>query len=289
MPQVDENDVESEVQSLIEQDTEDKDGSAEEETQNDETSTDDSGKEESIDWSKLPQGAKKQYEDAVKKAEQWERNHAKIQSEYTKSSQEAKKRESTYKALEERAAEYERLEAWFEQNKWAQELLQKGAPKEETPEYLQKDPAYQYARTLEEKVQKLEQLINKDFVPFKQQYENQSIQREADQYIDKQIEIANSEIKSLFGRDASKEEVESVLNYMVENKVYDAESVVLKMYKGQARNAWKQQVLSEMKEKGTKNGVRNKSVNSARVAETKHARTPDEAIKMALEELSGND
>lgn len=286
--------------SADEESTEDTEGEEQEEEQVEEEEAPEeqeasSEEEDEIDWNKVDERYRKEFEKARSEAEKWQKDHSKIQSRWTKESQ---SRKEELKALEDyraKADELQRWEALLQQNpKLAQvvsqeiDRLNNPYQAEEVPDYLKNDPMFQHIQksvaptinALQQKIQYLEQKTQK-----LDQWESQQIEAKNRQYLDTQLNAAKEQVKAIFGSEATEEQVTAVLEYMVENKFYsNGKAAALAVFGDQYEKAARSRYESEMKEKAKKFPARSKTVNSNRLGSSREASTPEEAIAMALAE-----
>lgn len=305
--------TEDEVQALFDEDgdlrerenTTDEDGTEPEETQ-DQTEADDSTDDESeetesneIDWEKVDPRVREAYESVQKSETKWKTDYGKIQSKWTKDSQSRKQEESTLNELRARASQLEQWESLLGQNpKLAQlveaELKNQGSPSYEVPDYLKNDPAFQFVQS---QVTPLIQGLQKEIQSLRQKttriddWDRREVETRNRQHLDGLLGQAKTQVKNMFGREATDEDVQSVLEYMVENKFYSAnagKASAIAVFQEQYEQQMRQRYDQELKEKAKKFPSRSKTVNSHRVAQTKDAASPEEAIAMALAEQGIN-
>lgn len=269
---------------------------AEETQENTEEPSEKEGEDATLDWSKLDPRYKSEWEKTQSEAKKWKDDYAKIQSQWTKSSNSWKEKEATLAEMASRVEVLSRWEALLEQNPRLSQVIEAELAKandplgnQQIPDELKQNPAFRYLqetyaphiKTLEQKLQALETKTRKI-----DEYETQVKEHEARTHLDNQLNAAKEEIKSYFGREATEEEVAKVLEYMVEKKFYDDGALAaMRVFKDQFKESVLRQNNEQMKEKAKKFPARNKSVNSARAATpSKGSLSAEEAIAMALEE-----
>lgn len=298
--------TQEEVESLF-----DKDGDMREEPQQDEepqeeeeqqASEEQSEPEEEesteIDWTAIDERYAKAYESTKSEAEKWKSDYAKIQAHLTKQGQTRKEMESTLAKYEAQVNQLRQWEALLEQHSGLESHIQQFLAKAQNPlqadipDYLKDDPAFKYVnerinpyvQSLEQKLKALEQKTGKI-----DEYEKQTQEAQYKQHLDSQLESAGQRIKSMFGRDATEEEITQVLEYMVENKYYNnGAAAAVAVFQDQYEKTIQERFNREMSEKAKKFPPRNKSVNGARSTTSKEATSVEEAIKMAMQEQGYN-
>jgi len=281
--------------SVDEESTEEPETEEQEETQDEETEEVEASSEDEIDWDKVDKRYKEHFEKVKADAEKWQRDHSKLQSKFTKTSQSQKEELKALEDYRRKANELSQWETLLERNpKLAQvvsqeiERINNPYQAEEVPDYLKNDPMFQHIQksvaptinALQQKIQYLEQKTQK-----LDQWESQQIEAKNRQYLDSQLDAAKEQVKSIFGSDATEEQVTAVLEYMVENKFYsNGKAAALAVFGDQYEKAARSRYENEMKEKAKKFPARTKTVNSNRVGSSRDATTPEEAIAMALAE-----
>lgn len=282
--------------SVDEESTEDPETEEQEEDQGEETEEEvEASSEDEIDWDKVDKRYKEQFEKTRSEAEKWQRDHSKLQSKFTKTSQSQKEELKALEDYRRKADELSRWETLLERNpKLAQvvsqeiERLNNPYQAEDIPDYLKNDPMFQHIQksvaptinALQQKIQHLEQKAQKI-----DQWESQQVEAKNRQYLDSQLDAAKEQVKSIFGSDATEEQITQVLEYMVENKFYsNGKAAALAVFGDQYEKAARSRYENEMKEKAKKFPARTKTVNSNRVGSSRDANTPEEAIAMALAE-----
>ncbi len=298
--------TEEEMAELMDNDGELRDEEfTKEEATEEETSSEEDGEEESddeeaeeeesteLDWESLPPAAKKAYEEAAKKAEHWEKNHAKLQSDYAKNSNSWKEKESAYSEAQAKAAELDKWEKFLESNTHARQALEAALAKEQNPfadmpEHLSKDPAVKY---MQEKFMPYISKLEKELEGLKGKtgeldtLRSERIQAEGKAKLDTQLDASKAQIKAMLGREATEDEVTKVLEYMVENKFYgNGKAAALAVFSEQYDAHMQQKYNQTMKEKAKKFPSQSKTVSSSRATTSTHAKTPEEAIMMAMQE-----
>lgn len=261
-----------------------------EETEEEEPQGDDDSE---VDWSTAPPALKSAYEKVRSEAEKWKRDHGSIQSKWTKASQSQKEFESIRERLEQRDQLLERFETMLENNPKLVELIQKENARKhdpfaaaEIPDYLKDDPAYKFLESAYKPIiTNLQRELNE--VKQKTSRFDEMDQKEAEgkrkAHLDTQLNSAREQIKSMFGREASEDEVTEVLQYMVDQKFYgNGKAAALAVFSDRYEQAILQKHQAQMKEKAKKFPSRNKSVPSARAVSSGQAENPHEAIAKAL-------
>lgn len=298
------NVTEEEMAELMDEDGELRDEEfTKEEATEEETSSEEEGEEGDsedeeedtgeLDWDSLPPAAKKAYEEAAKKAEHWEKNHAKLQSDYAKNSNTWKEKERTLTEIQAKADELQKWEQFLASNHGARKALEAAIQAEQNPfsdmpEHLSKDPAVKY---MQEKFMPYISKLEKELEGFKGKFsevdriKEERVMQEGKAKLDAQLDASKAHIKAMFGRDATEEEVTQVLEYMVENKFYsNGKAAALAVFSDQYDAHLQQKYNQNMKEKAKKFPTQSKTVSSARATTHKEARTAEEAIMMALAE-----
>jgi len=248
--------------------------------------------EEEIDWNQVDERYRKAFEQTKSEAEKWQKDHGKIQSKWTKESQSRKEELKNLDEFRAKANELSRWEELLGQNpKLAQVVSQEiermnGGYQEEVPDYLKNDPMFQHIQksvaptinALQQKIQHLEQKTQR-----LDQWESQQVEAKNRSYLDNQLSAAKEQVKSIFGTEATEDQITEVLEYMVENKFYsNGKAAALAVFGDQYEKAARSRYETEMKEKAKKFPARTKTVNSNRVGSSRDASTPEEAIAMAL-------
>jgi hypothetical protein len=114
---------------------------------------------------------------------------------------------------------------------------------------------------------------------------SERVQAENKAKLDTQLDASRAQIKAMFGKDATEEEVTEVLAYMVENKLYNnGKAAAIAVFADKYDTHMQQKYNQTMKEKSKKFPSQSKTVSSSRATPSKHARTAEEAIMMALNE-----
>lgn len=294
-PQQSEDDEEGTSESTEEDTGEEETDSTEQESEDEEDES-----EGEIDWETVDERIRQAYESTQKEAQKWKEDYGKIQSKWTKFSQSQKQEEATLNQLRQKAGQLEQWESLLGQNPKLAELVQaelnrQHAPTNfEVPDYLKNDPAFQFVQSqVTPVIQGLQQEINalRQKAAKIDEWDRREVETKNRQHLDGLLNEAKGQIKSLFGREASEEEVRGVLEYMVDNKFYGknaGKAAVMALYQDQYEKAVRQKYDNELKEKAKKFPPRNKTVNHNRAAQSKDAMSPEEAIAMALAEQGIN-
>lgn len=248
-----------------------------------------------LDWDALDPKYRSAFEKAAQEAQKWQKEHGRIQSKWTKDSQSRKEMERSLNEYRQKAEILDKWEALVEQYPGLDKVVQQEIAKrqnpfgqQEVPEYLRDDPAYKhimgtfqpYVQQLEQKLRMLEEKTGKI-----DQYEKQTQEQQYRKQLDTQLDAARGKIKSIFGRDATEEEVTQVLEYMVDNQYYKSGAIAaMEVFGDKYEQAVKQRYDSELKEKAKKFPPRSKSVNASRAAPQSDASSVEEAIAAAFAE-----
>lgn len=271
------------------------DEATEEETSSEDEGEDETQEEESVelDWDAIPPAAKRAYEEAAKKADHWEKNHAKLQSDYAKNSNTWKEKERTLSEIQAKADELQKWEQFLASNHGARQALEAAIKAEQNPfgdmpEHLSKDPAVKYMQDkfmpyisgLQKEIQELKG-VKTEFASM----QSERVQSENKAKLDEQLNASKAQIKAMIGREATEEDVTRVLGYMVENKFYgNGKAAALAVFFNEYDAHMQQKYNQTMKEKAKKFPSQSKTVSSSRATPPKHARTAEEAIMMAMQE-----
>lgn len=276
------DETEDQVQEMMDKDTQ---GDGEEPAEKEEAPTEEeeAGEEDTeapqeeetpLDWEKLDPRAKTEYEKAMKQATHWERTHAKLQSQHhqlSKSQKELEKTLQEYKVYGDELREWNQV---LQQNPRVLQMVKEELARsqnpfaEEVPDHVKHDPIYQYVqKTVAPTIQALQQEIShlKGKASKIDEYETNTKQEKARAQLDSLLDEAKTEIKGIFGSDATEEQVNEVLQFMVDNNFYKSgKTAAMAVFKDQYENAIKTRFETEMKEKAKKFGTRTKSVNPSR-------------------------
>lgn len=249
--------------------------------------------EEELDWSKVDPRFKTAFEKTVQEQKRWQKGYSKFQSRLAKMSQASKEQDSALAALREKAENFERLSAFFEQNPDAAKALEaklngNRALEDNIPDYLKNDPAYKYIQErispylsqLEQKLSKFENEA-KSWREIQNERANEKATRELDSHLDK----AKTLIKSNLGRDASEDDMYDILEWMTENKIYRGDLAVAALYQEEIVKHKMDSYQNSLREKSKKFGTRNKTVNSKMGKEKSGHLDLEESIALALAEM----
>lgn len=267
-----------------------------EESEQSQESKEESQEEAELKWDGLDPRYKTAFEEAVQKAEKWQKEHGKIQSNWTKDSKARKDLESSLTGYKSKAENFDRWANLLDRHPGLEQhiesfLQRSGDPFQgaQVPDNLKENPALKYMqdtysplfKDVQQKLTMLEQKTAKI-----DEYERQIQEQEGKKLLDAQLDAAKDQIKNIFGRDATEDEVTEVLQFMVDNKFYNnGAAAAVSVFKDQYEQGIKQRYEREMQEKGKKFPPRTKSVNSARAAgPSKDAGSAEEAIAMAFAE-----
>lgn len=296
---------ESELESLHDEDgnlMEQSEGQEEEtqeeqaEPEKEENEQEEAGEEDApLDWDSLDPRFKSAWEKAAQEAQKWQKEHGKIQSRWTKDAQTRKEMERSFNEYKQKAEVLAKWESLLQQYPGLEEVVQKEIARrqspfgqQEVPDYLKEDPAYKhimgtfqpYVQQLEQKLRMLEEKTGKI-----DQYEKQTQEQQYRKQLDTQLDAARQKIKSIFGRDATEDEVTEVLEYMVENKYYGNGAIAaMSVFGDKYEQEVKRRYDTELKEKAKKFPPRNKSVNVNRAQESRDHSSVEEAIAAAFAE-----
>lgn len=285
-----ESEEEEEPEESEQEEAEEEQEASEEEPQGDDS--------EEIDWEAIDPRYKKAFEESRSEAQKRQEEYRKIQSHMTKQSRQWKEFEQTRQKLEERNNQLTQIEALLEEHPHLVDLIDREIAKAanplesaEVPDYLKEDPAYKfiqqtyqpYVKGLEQKISAFEKKFSKfdDFERSQQEAKNREI-------LDTQLNAAKEAVKSMFGRDATEEDVTKVLEYMVDNKFYNnGKAAALAVFQDQYEKAISEKQQNRMKEKAGKFPSRNKSISASRV-KAESDMDSDDAIRASIADWRGN-
>lgn len=273
----------------------------EEDTEEDQEAEEEEPKGEDSDevnWDAIDPRYKKAFEETRSEAQKRQEEYRKIQSHMTKQSQQYKEFDQTRQKLEERNNQLSQIEALLEQHPHLVDLIDREIAKAsnplesaEVPDYLKEDPAYKYIQqTYQPYVKSLEQKLSSFEKKFSKFDEFERSQQEAKnrEVLDTQLNAAKEAVKSMFGRDATEDDVTKVLEYMVENKFYNnGKAAALAVFQDQYEKAIAEKQQGRMREKAGKFPSRNKSISSSRV-KSEGDMDSEDAIKASIAEWRGN-
>jgi len=197
------------------------------------------------------------FEKTRQEAEKFRKDYGKLHSKYTKNEMSRKEESRALQEYRQKADELQRWESLLERNpKLAQvvaqevERLNNPYQAEEVPDYLKNDPMFQHIQKsvapmiqqLQSKINYLEQKTGK-----LDQWESQQVEAKNRQYLDTQLGAAKEQVKAIFGKEATEEQITEVLEYMVENKFYsNGKAAALAVFGNQYETALKSRYESEI-------------------------------------------
>lgn len=286
----DEEEVEETDEPEQEEETEE-DQEVEEEEPEGEDSTE-------IDWEAIDPRYKKAFEETRSEAQKRQEEYRKIQSHMTKKSQEFQQFEQSRQKLEERNNQLSQIEALLEQHPHLVDLIDREVAKAsnplesaEVPDYLKQDPMFQHVeKVFKPYIQKLEKELEdvKKKTGRFDEMDRQQAEAKNKEVLDTQLNAAKETVKSMFGRDATEDDVTKVLEYMVENKFYNnGKAAALAVFQDQYEKAIAEKQQNRMKEKAGKFPSRNKSISSSRV-KSEGDMDSDDAIRASIADWRGN-
>lgn len=289
---------ESEEEEIEESDDSEQEEETEEDQEESEEEPDSGDDSEEVDWEAIDPRYKKAFEEARSEAQKRHEEYRKIQSHMTKQSQQSKEFEQHRQRLEERDNQLRQIEALLEQHPHLVDLIDRELAKAtdplesaEVPDYLKEDPAFKYIQqAYKPYVKGLEQKIStfeKKFSKF-DEFERSQQESKNRQYLETQLDAAKEAVKSMFGRDATEDDVTKVLEYMVENKFYNnGKAAALAVFQDQYEKAISEKQQNRMKEKAGKFPSRNKSISASRV-KAESDMDADDAIRASIADWRGN-
>lgn len=274
--------------------------SEEPETDEEESTEEPEGEEaeDELDWSTVDERYRQAFATAQSEKDKWFKNHGKLQSQLTKSSQANKEFETTRAKLESRDKQLAQLEEMFSKHPHLVDLLDRELQKatnplksQDVPDYLKDDPAFQY---MQKAIHPYLEKMNKELESFKEKasvidrMEAERQQGEHKKALDSQLDAAGKQIKSMLGRDATEEDITEVLQYMVDNKFYgNGKAAALAVFGDQYEKAVVERHQAKMKEKAGKFPSRSKSIPASRVKEDTDM-DMDEAIRQSMADARAN-
>lgn len=292
------------AEESTEDDEEAQDEQEESEEESDEDSEDQETEENSeIDWSKVDPKIKAAYDKAAEASAKWERNHAKLQGKFTKTTQAQREQETALASLKQKATILDRLESIVQSDPRLEQYLASALNKQnnplaaaQAPVWADKDPMYQYIQ--ENVAPIIGQLQNqiKELSEKASGNDPESRQAKAQKNLDTVLDSISSTIKDKLGRDASEEDLEDALEYLVDNQLlvnFDpkrsgalAKAVFYEKFGDQLEVASRKKYEMSLREKSKKLGARTKTVNSRVQSKQKgtQAESVEEAIAMAIAE-----
>lgn len=301
--EVDEGVEDDSAEDSAEDDEETQDEQEESEEESDEDSEDQETEESEIDWSKVDPKIKAAYEKAAEASAKWERNHAKLQGKFTKTTQAQREQETVLASLKQKATILDRLESIVQSDPRLEKYLESALTRQnnplasaQAPVWADKDPMYQYIQEtvapiigkLQNQIQQLSEKASGN--------DPESRQAKAQQNLDTVLDNISSTIKEKLGRDASEEDIEDALEYLVDNQLlvnFDpkragalAKAVFYEKFGDQLEVASRKKYEMSLREKSKKLGTRTKTVNSKAQSKQKstQAESVEEAIAMAIAE-----
>lgn len=159
------------------------------------------------------------------------------------------------------------------------------------PDYLKQDPMFQHVeKVFKPYIQKLEKELEdvKKKTGRFDEMDRQQAEAKNKEVLDTQLNAAKETVKSMFGRDATEDDVTKVLEYMVENKFYNnGKAAALAVFQDQYEKAIAEKQQNRMKEKAGKFPSRNKSISSSRV-KSEGDMDSDDAIRASIADWRGN-
>lgn len=289
-PQDQEEEVEPEEETEEEEEAEETEGEEEE------TEEEPEGDEaEELDWSAVDDRYKQEFEKYRSEADKWLKNHGKLQSQLTKESQSKKDFEQDRERLTQRDLQLSKIEELLEAHPHLVDLIDKEVAKAanplestEVPDYLKQDPAFQHMQKVYQPyIQKLEkqlQEVTKKTSRF-DEMDRQQAEAKHKEALDTQLKSAGEKIKSMFGRDATEDEITEVLQYMVDNKFYgNAQVAALAVFGDRYEKSIAERQQAKMREKAGKFPARSKSVSPSRVKSNDDSMDLEDSIRMAMAE-----
>lgn len=262
----------------------------------DQEETKDESEEEEAEvanWEEAPEAYAKEYREAKEAAERWQKAHSKLQSELTRRSQAQREEERSLPAIRQKAQYADEWNSLLEKNPRLQQMIEREvaamrnpASAIQVPKELEGDPAVQFMQNAFAQVlQPLQaRLAQAEAAAGKvQSWENKNQEAHNEEKLNGLLAKAGDKIKTMFGRDATQEEITQVLQYMVDNQYFQNGAVVaMEVFGDQYEKQLAARNAAKMKEKSKKFPSRSKGVNPSRVGKSRDALTPEEAISMAL-------
>ena len=291
-----EDDSGEDDQEQEEEGEEDEEGDpqAQEDDDGDEDS-DEEEEPESVDWEKAPAALKTEFDSVVQERDRWKKDYSKLQSDFTKRVNAFKEEEKSLPTLKAKAQSLDRFNALLGQHPQLQQLIEREVARlnnpmtaVKIPEGLEKDPAIQY---LQQAFMPVIQNLQAELAEAKarvgkvDEWEAKNQDQEAEVQLNGLLDEARGQIKSMFGRDASEDEVTQVLRYMTENDYWKSgKTAAFHVFADQFRKLSQRTSVEKAKAKAKKFPAKMKGMNPSRVGKTRDAETPEEALAMALAE-----
>lgn len=257
----------------------------------------DSDEEESAEatWEEAPAALRTEFETVQGERDRWKRDYGKLQSKFTERVNAFKEEERSLPQLRVKSEALDRWNSLLGQYPQLQQTIEREVARlqnpmaaVEIPKGLENDPAVQYAkklvesqtnytRSLEAKVREFQATAGKV-----SGWENQQKDAQARQRLDGLLDEAKSEIKSMFGRDATEQEVTQVLQYMTQKNYFESgATAAFHLFRDQYKKLSTRVSDEKLREKSKKFPVRSKGISPAR-GKSRDAESPEEALAMAF-------
>lgn len=266
----------------------------EEEDEEDESEESDEDDEEEapaqqLDWSKVDKRYSSAFEKAQAEAIKWERQHAKLQSQLTRESRSRQEEEATLTTLREKAQAADQWDALLAQHPHLEQILMQEVQKlrdpfSNVPDIVKQDPLFQQMQRMNQQLEQRLAAFEKSLTPV-QDIQKERVEAQSRRTVDGLLGEARAKFKTMFGKDATEDDLKAALKYMVDNKDYakgGGTRAVLEVFGDQWQKQVQQKRNQSLREKAKKFGARNKSLSAPRGKMSEDAKTPEEAIARAL-------
>lgn len=288
-PEADEEDSGEEDSGDEEENQEEETPDPEEETEGEEAESEESDEDEEEE-----EEPGNQWQERAERAERSSRN---LQSELTKRSNSLKEIERSLPQLRAKADALDRWNSLFGKYPQLQQVIEREVQRLENPmsgieipKGMENDPAIQFFQKSMETMMQQNRSLQAELretrakVGKVDEWENKSKEAEDKAKLDGLLDEAKAEIKSMFGRDATEQDLTEVLKYMVQKNYYDSgATAAFHVFRDQYRKLSTRASSENIRRKAGKFPARTKGVNPGRVSNRpKEAGSPEEAIAMAL-------
>jgi hypothetical protein len=210
----------------------------------------------------------------------YEKSYKHLQSKYTKDSQRLKQFERDYNEKWKTQLEaYERLETALASNPRAVEALKQAFQQPIDPE-LAEDKVY---KTLKPHIDEIQSM--KSFI---QEIQQERVQENAKKTLDTAESSAKSLYKNFLGKDMGEEQLNAVMQWMYDNRVYNGEAAVKAVFFDDIINHKSQSALQANQAKKSLGTTRTQTMNGNAAQKPEYYRTAGEAIRAAADELGWN-
>lgn len=230
--------------------------------------------EEALDWDKLPPKAKRAYEEANKKYENF-------RSMADKKFTEWKQQEKLIKDYEQKAKRFDEIDGHYTKNPKLKETLDEiyGLNQNKLAPELEADPAIKMLREYQARVDAQLNPIVKHYQTETQAREQQKIETQ----IDAMTKVASDEFKTYFGREPSNDDMAKIYTTMTEKQVYDGSAAVRAAFFEEIMGARIQKTLEDQTSKKNK-VTRSSNVNTSKLSSSGKTLSHAEAIELAFQE-----